>query len=208
MGMPLDTNSRTDDITDAITGLVIAGGLNAVTLRAIADRVGISAGTLVSHLTNRERILRVCANRFVDRRIAALRYQAARNGPLALLPDDQRELQETRVWLGWCELGRNHDGVAHAVARMRADEHWLVESVLDPRLDAHLDPRLAWSITAADEGAGVPRMDGTIIDAVMAVVDGLRNSVCAGGPEAMPLPRARDVLGHALRALSADALSG
>ena len=58
MAIPLDTNSRTEDIVDAISRLVLEGGFERVTMRAIADQVRISQGTLVNHLSNRERLRR------------------------------------------------------------------------------------------------------------------------------------------------------
>ena len=126
MAIPLDTNSRTDDIVDGISRLVLEGGFERVTMRAIAAQVRISQGTLANHLTNRERILRVCAFRFADRRMRELDEQVRRVGAVGLMPMDDHDLRSARVWLAWRELARHAEGPANAVAEADQKEEWLL----------------------------------------------------------------------------------
>ena len=116
MAIPLDTHSRTDDIVDAISRLVLEGGVERVTMRAIADQVRISQGTLANHLSNRERLLRVCAFRFADRRMRELDDQVRRVGAVGLMPLDDHDRRSARVWLAWREAARHAPGPARAVA--------------------------------------------------------------------------------------------
>ena len=136
MAIPLDTNSRTDDIVDAISRLVLEGGFERVTMRAIAQQVRISPGTLANHLSNRERLLRVCAFGFADRRMRELDHQVRRVGAVGLMPMDDHDLRSARVWLAWRELARNAEGPAHAVAGADVKEEWLLRvQATDPRAD-------------------------------------------------------------------------
>ena len=166
MARPLDLNTRTDDITRAICWLLHTGGVEAVTMRAIAEAVGFSPGTLVNHLTDRTRILRVCAHRYARTRQLELDEQVRRLGLVGLLPQDDYDLWNARAWLAWCEIGRHAEGPAVAVAR--ADEHevWLLQREL------------------GDRDAGV---------AAHALLRGLRESVAALGEHAMPLDVAQRI---------------
>ena len=176
MAIPLNTNSRTDDIVDGITRLVLAGGFERVTLRAIADQVRISPGTLVNHLTNRERILRVCAFRFADRRMRELDEQVRRIGAVGLMPMDDHDLRTARVWLAWREVARYAAGPAHAVAEADLKEEWLLRR----------------SLAAADDAAGHLVPDATV-QLCLAALRGLREAVCAHGEHALDVAAARDL---------------
>lgn len=63
----LDTASRADDLYGAISGLILRGGLGAVTLRAVARELGISTSPLRHHFDNRGRLMRFVLARSVRR---------------------------------------------------------------------------------------------------------------------------------------------
>ena len=176
MAIPLNTNSRTDDIVDGITRLVLAGGFERVTLRAIADQVRISPGTLVNHLSNRERILRVCAFRFADRRIRELDDQVRLVGAVGLMPMDDHDLRTARVWLAWRAVARHAAGPAHAVAEADLKEEWLLRRAL-----------------AADDDPAGHLIPGPTIQLCLAALRGLRESVCSHGEHALDMGAARDL---------------
>ena len=184
MAIPLDTNSRTDDIVDAISRLVLAGGFERVTMRAIAEQVRISQGTLANHLSNRERLLRVCAFRFADRRMRELDHQVRRVGALGLMPMDDHDLRSARVWLAWRELARNAEGPAHAVAGADVKEEWLLRraQATDPRADH-------------DHGGDVAGrlLPDVTVQLCLATLRGLREAVCAKGEHALDPEAAREL---------------
>ena len=172
MAIPLDTNSRTDDIVDAISRLVLEGGFERVTMRAIAQQVRISPGTLVNHLTNRERILRVCAFRFADRRMRELDEQVRRVGAVGLMPMDDHDLRSARVWLAWREVARHAEGPAHAVAEADQKEEWLLRRAL------------------TRDG---PPLPDSAVQLCLATLHGLREAVCARDGHALDVAAARDL---------------
>jgi AcrR family transcriptional regulator len=180
MATPLDTNSRTDDIVDGITRLVLAGGFERVTMRAIAEQVRISQGTLANHLTNRERLLRVCASRFADRRLRELDYQVRRVGAVGLMPMDDHDLRSVRVWLAWREAARHADGLGRAVADADLKEEWLLRRAL------------ASEAPTADDPTG-RRFRESTIRLCLATLRGLREAVCARGEHALDVATAREL---------------
>jgi AcrR family transcriptional regulator len=210
MSYPVDNHARTDDITDGISRLIIAGGMQKVTMRAIGEQVGISVGTLAGHLTNRERILRVCGWRFGRRRLDALAIKTLAiktlastttastttgYGVSAFLPADETELVMERVWLAWHELARDDPALARTIARLDAEERFL----------------LGRSFAATGGHPGEPGLGEPGLDALMAVVQGLRDAVCQHPDERMSLERAQIALAAAASAFarsSATILSG
>lgn len=155
MSLPVDNHARTDDITDAITRLISSGGLQKVTIRAIASDVGISVGTLAGHLTNRERILRVCGWRFGRRRLDALAAKVIARGLSAFLPDNEHELLVERVWLAWRELGRDDPALAGTVVKLDAEERFLLSR--------------SWDVSGTT-------LSEPSLDALMATLQGLRDA--------------------------------
>ena len=71
-----DGRSRYDDLLDAATQLFARLGYERTTVRLIADEMGIESGSLYSHISSKEQVLRDIvgrtANAFFDRAEAAL----------------------------------------------------------------------------------------------------------------------------------------
>jgi AcrR family transcriptional regulator len=200
MSHPLDNHARTDDITDGISRLIIAGGIQKVTMRAIAADVGISVGTLAGHLTNRERILRVCGRRFGRRRLDALALRTVGHRLSVFLPGDETEVLMERVWLAWRELGRDDPAVARTIAKLDEEERFL----LGRSFAASGHP-------LGESSLGESSLGESSLDALMAVIQGLRDAICQGPDERMTLERAQAALTAAASALarsSATILSG
>ena len=187
MAIPLDTNSRTDDIVDGISRLVLAGGFERVTMRAIAAQVRISQGTLANHLTNRERLLRVCAFRFARRRMRELDEQVSRVGAGGLMPMDDHDLRSTRVWLAWREQARHAEGPANAVAEADQTEQWLLRRALAAELSAEMSAEMS-----AEDPSGRGLRDAAI-HLCTATLHGLREAVCARGEHALDPAAAREL---------------
>ncbi len=172
----MDTADRAHEIARAVDHLIVTGGLRAVTLRNIARLVGRSPAALTSHLTNRERLMRVSASIVARERLAAIEWRVPTEGVGAFLPATDDDVLSARAWLGWLELWRSDEGVEHMVSTARADERRL----------------LAWAVDHSLERDG--------LDIVVATVDGLRTSVCAP-VRPMPVRRARSLLVTAVRDL-------
>ena len=191
MAIPLDTNSRTDDIVDGISRLVLAGGFEAVTMRAIAAQVRISQGTLANHLTNRERLLRVCAFRIARRRMRELDEQDSRVGAVGLMPMDDHDLLSARVWLAWRELARHAEGPANAVAEADRTEERLLRRAL------------AAEVTPEDPSGRL--LPDPAIHLCLATLHGLRQAVGAHEEHALDVAAARDLWTRQLDATRATA---
>lgn len=178
MSHPLDTSSRTNDITDAITALMWRGGIGSITMRSIAAHVGISVGTLAGHLENRQRIIRVCASNFGRRHLDTLGQRVASRGLDAFLPAVESDVVMTRAWLGWCELARSNPDLAPRIGDVEAKERHLLLAALVPGIPH--DERHFWRLQAA-------------------------GMICSSHEQGMTLERAREVLAGVARSLTGQA---
>mgnify|MGYP001472049491 CR=1 FL=1 len=124
-------------------------------------------------------MLRIVAYRTGAARLAQIRWRIHEEGPAAWLPRDDEDLLLARAWLGWCEMWRAHDWLAHAVEEARADEM--------AELARHYDYRLV-------------RDD---LDTIMALIEGLLVAICH---PRRPLgrDRARGLLERAIERFLAD----
>jgi hypothetical protein len=111
-------------------------------------------------------MLRVCAHRYAGNRQEELGEQVRRMGVTGLLPQDDYDLWNARVWLAWCEIARHAEGPALAIARADQHEVWLLQQEL------------------GDREAAV---------AAHALLRGLRESLAAPGEHAMPLDVAQRI---------------
>jgi hypothetical protein len=171
----MNSPARHDMVTDHAIGLVVEGGLAAVTARALSRSIGLSAPTILGWYGTARRIRLVVAQTFCDRWMQWVQRRRFRDGALALLPATAEEVAWTRVWLALHELGRLDDDVAANLARVAAYEtHVLSEAV-------------------GDDGAA----------GALALVDGLRHAVTRKVGR-LDTPQAREILSDALaRAASA-----
>lgn len=169
----IDPIARGETIAQAASRVIVAGGLPALTLRAVAAEARISPASLVHQFTDRARLMStLCVLRGTDR-LFDISRRTLSEGALAFIPTNDTVLDD-RVWLAWCELGRSDAAIGEIVAEIRRDERDMLDAVLGRSLD---EPGL---------------------DALMAAIDGLVGAVCLGN-EPLPLERARVALGRALR---------
>lgn len=209
MSTPFDSTARTDAITNGITRLIVRGGLDGLTTRAIAQEAGISVGTLANHLSNRERVLRVCGARFSNRRLLDLRLRVERGtrdgsdvagvgGLEPFLPGDRDEVALTRVWLGWRELARSDDVLARTIAGADLEERHLLLAAWVPGVPT--DWR-SHQLALIKSGYRDPLPDDTTSDLLHAAIGGIREAMCrAHGP--MPLEAAQRALAAAASAFA------
>jgi hypothetical protein len=100
-----------------------------------------------------------------------------------LLPVDDDGVEDTRVWLSWCELSRSTPGLRGTVRDIWIDERHLLDRATGRRLDRDA------------------------LDVALAAAHGLREAVSAGD-EPMPLDRARALLSdHLDQAVAASAFA-
>ena len=165
----LDTPSRTETIVSGVATLIARGGMAAVTMRSIATETGVPVSSLTHHLGGRDHLLQVSCHEFGLRMVKRIDARSRRDSVCAFVPSTPDELQDIRVWLAFCDLGRSHEGVAHAAERVRGKEAWLLVNLLEPNVD---DSQLF---------------------SILALVDGLRAAVTAR-VEPMPLTAACQTL--------------
>ncbi|WP_346384236.1 TetR family transcriptional regulator [Nocardioides sp.] len=60
----LDTGDRADVIAAAMARIISTRGSEALSMRALSAECGISPASILQHLTNEERVLRVSAQRW------------------------------------------------------------------------------------------------------------------------------------------------
>lgn len=156
----IDPQSRSRLIADAVNDLLVLDGAPGVTMRALADRSGISTSSLLHHLESRERILRVAATLTARAHVAEIDRRHLAERVNAHLPHDQAGLRDVAIWLAWTEYARHADFLQPAVGKWHLEERArLRDSVID---------------------AEVPRSETTesAADAVFAHLCGLRVAMC------------------------------
>jgi len=178
---------RRDIVTDCMIELLAEGGFPAVTLRALAHRIGVTPSGVLWWFGSIDLMWEAIAARYGWRWIAFLRDPARfhRRSPLrpascthavhGLLPGTDEEVVWTRVWLALVEVGRHTQRVGAVIDMIEAEERALVACLLGPGSDP------------------------LTIEMVTALVRGLRHAICA--PESpMPIRTAHAVLARQLRA--------
>jgi AcrR family transcriptional regulator len=164
----IDGESRTDEIVRGICRIILREGLEGITLRKIGREVGVSAGTLHHHYESRDRLLVVCAHRFLRAFVSGTERRVPIEDLPAFLPPSLPEAADTRIWLAIEELGRTHPVIGHDVNEARERERWALATSATPALRPR-DAKTAY-----------------------AVLDGLRNAVCATH-DPMPLELAQEL---------------
>jgi TetR/AcrR family transcriptional repressor of bet genes len=117
----VDHEERRAELRDAVWRLASRDGLEAVTVRAVADEAGCSTGALVHYFADKEDLLlfafRTVADR-VMRRVAAAEERTT--DPLELvramlvegLPLDRERQAEVRVWFAFLGLALTRPALA------------------------------------------------------------------------------------------------
>lgn len=172
----IDTADRAHEIARAVDHLIVTGGLGAVTLRNIGALVGRSPAALSSHLTNRDRLMRVSASIAARERLHTIDRRVPFDGVGAFLPRSDDDVLASRAWLGWLELWRTDEGLEHVMTEAREDERRLLAWALDHTLERDR------------------------LDIALATIDGLTTAVCAP-TSPMPVRRAHSLLVTAVRTL-------
>ncbi len=119
----VDHEERRAELGDAVWRLAAREGLEAVTVRRVAEEAGWSTGALVHYFENKEDLLlfafRTVADR-VGRRLAAATERAsaplelARSQLLEGLPLDREREAEVRVWFAFLGLALTRPALARA----------------------------------------------------------------------------------------------
>jgi TetR/AcrR family transcriptional repressor of bet genes len=184
----VDHAQRRSELVAATWAVVAAEGIEAATVRRIAEEAGCTTGRITHYFADKEEVL-VAALRRVHQ--AAGRRMLAAIGPLSglaalravlaeALPLDQERILEWRVWLAFW-------GSAATSTRLQAEQHeryreWraLLKRVLaTAQLPAGIDlDRLVDQIVALVDGFGLqgvldPRHPGQLASRLNEAVDAL-----------------------------------
>jgi AcrR family transcriptional regulator len=158
---------RGDIVTDCMIEILAQGGFPAVTLRALAERIGVTPSGVLRWFGTTDRMWASVAARFGWRWIAYLEDPARlhRRSPLRptscrdnvhrLLPGTDEEVIWTRVWLALVEVGRHCEDVGLVIDQIETEERELIDQLL---------------------GRGG---DPLSVEAITATVRGLRHAICA-----------------------------
>lgn len=121
-----------DLLGDAAFDLVAESGHAALTLRAVARRMGISQSWLSDRFENRARMLAIATGVVGDRWFTWISARSRYLGIGAFLPDSDEGVVATRVWLSLIELGRVEEQTAFQVEHVRRDERSLLRHLRGP----------------------------------------------------------------------------
>ena len=158
-----------DLLGDAAFDLVADAGHGALTLRAVARRMGISQSWLSDRFDNRARMLAIATGVIGERWVTWISARSRYLGIAAFLPDTDEGVVATRVWLALVELGRVEEQTGWRVAQVRSDERSLW--------------RLLLGASTSDQ----------LLDELVALTDGLRAAIADPVGPLRPR-RARDLL--------------
>lgn len=150
----IDGDERAAVLAAACDRILEQQGPAGLTLRAISRASGIGTSSMLHHLQDHERLVRVCAHVSATARTTALTTAIIEHGPLAVLPRDHHDLPATRTWLGWLEVGRTDPSIGRWLQRPRRQQLAVLARSLDHRVPA------------------------SSLAGVEALVDGLRVSLC------------------------------
>ena len=165
----MDTHGRVELVTDAVVALVNDHGVEALTVRRIAERVGISPSSLTSHLTSKRRIIDLTTKQIGRRLTQTIGSGLWRHRGVPAFVPDPAELEIVRAWLAMVELSRSDAELDAAVRMVEAD----LGSLLDHACFTALQP------------------DTTAL--VLAVIAGLWAAACRPD-DPLPVDRARQLL--------------
>jgi AcrR family transcriptional regulator len=105
----------------AVYGLIAEGGTDAVTMRAVAGRVGISVGTLAHDFRYKAHLWKLSTWRIGQELVGDLERSTRIRGVAGFLPESPEETEGVAVWLALRALGRVSSEVAHQVNAVDAD---------------------------------------------------------------------------------------
>ena len=145
-GMPrrIDYSDRGDFVTGAVERLIMQRGLGALSMRAVAEECELAPSTILHQYTNRARLLQVTAVKTAAARLRWMDYRAWTDGALAFLPDTERQVELTRIWLAFVELGRSADDIGEIVEHWRGQEREVLARVAGSEIgEAALDALVA-----------------------------------------------------------------
>lgn len=174
----VDPQQRRALIVDAVFRLVARGGIEAATLRGVADETGLAIGSVRHYFDNHDAIIVAAAREMTERvgsRLLVHRDRLAQDASIKsvlaaleeFLPLDGRRLDEVRVWVAFTAAAPNRPALADFSARMRAGTTDAVRRAL--------------------RRAGAPT-DSATVTGTVAVIDGL----CLAGTEPKP-PRPQEI---------------
>ncbi len=94
----LDSCDRRDLVTDMAIGIIAESGMGAVTLRSLAQRIGVTPPALLHWFGNRDRVLMIIASTFSLRWRQWVTRRMYEHDLCALLPETDEEVAWTGVW--------------------------------------------------------------------------------------------------------------
>ncbi len=126
----MSPGERGDAVVAAVYGLIAEAGTDAVTMRAIAGRVGISVGTLANNFRYKAYLMKVATFDIGRDLTRDLDWRTRRNGLEGFLPHSADEVEAVGVWLALRSLGRVSPEVGDQVEGIDAAQRELLRLCL------------------------------------------------------------------------------
>ena len=168
----VDHEQRRGELAAAVWSLASREGLEAVTVRRVAEEAGWSTGALVHYFADKEKLLRFAFRTVADRVGRRLEQAAERNSdPLELarpqllegLPLDRERQAEIRVWFAFLGLALTRPALARI---QRVTYRAWRDRVTDRLLEAQERGEIRAGVDCAAEAAAlVALVDGLAIQA-------------------------------------------
>ena len=124
----IDPYARGQQVYEAVRGLIRDGGIEAVTIRAVAARADLASSSLRQQYRDKDFLLRCVIHECTVRlsratyRFSLVGYRARRRRPVHRLPRSDDERENGRLWLALAERSRSADDDTRGVIRAQRDD--------------------------------------------------------------------------------------
>ncbi|WP_425309023.1 TetR family transcriptional regulator C-terminal domain-containing protein [Ammonicoccus fulvus] len=163
----VDHTGRHGAIAQAVWALIARGGIETVTLRAVAAEAGMSLGQVQHYVDNKADLIRRACAAMIERAEATYRRDAPEADPLGsvrtiLVHPFARTASAqagVRVWLGFIAKSVDDAGIAELINEAKAGTEDEIARLLEA---ASADPSLARTLVALSDGLAERTLTGAI----------------------------------------------
>lgn len=163
--------SDLDRACDAAVDILLTRGPDALSVRAIAQELGVTGPALTHRWENKERLWRLLVSRVGERWLQAVAQAVRDEGVPGLVPSTEAQVADAWVWLAVADLGRHDQDLSFRVADTLSEERGILREELESTVGHRLpDP---------------------VVDALHATAVGFATACAPAGRRGRPSRRAR-----------------
>ncbi|MGH3089954.1 MAG: TetR/AcrR family transcriptional regulator [Rubrobacteraceae bacterium] len=168
----VDHGLRRREVSEAVCRVVARRGVEAATVREIAEEAGYSTGVLSHYFENKDAMIAYAAYDYFERTIEHLEelrreisgLEALKTILRELLPRDEKGRDWWRVWLAFWERAAHDESLAAEQRKWYAAWRGIVKSLIE---DGRADEELGAGLDAEREADGIVALvDGLGVQAV------------------------------------------